>query len=593
VVSQENTQQRLLVVGCGSIGKRHIQNLLALNAGPIAAFDPRPDRQREVREELRVEVFDRLASGLDWQPSVVIVSTPTSHHLPAAIHAAKRNCNLFIEKPLSHSFRDITALVDIVEENRLVCFVACNTRFEPGIVKIRELLQHGAVGRVLSARAEAGQYLPDWHPWEDYRETYSARRSMGGGVILDAVHEVDYLRWLIGEVAELSCIADRIGSLAINTEDTALVNLRFASGALGHIHLDYLQRSYNRNCQIVGEKGTIRWDFSSGNVNWYSADDRDWHIIPRPSEWRTNDMYLDEMRHFLDCLEGKSHPMSDVHDGRRILEIAVAAKQSSRSKQMVTLKHPVHNIVAIIQARMGSSRLPGKTLADIAGKPLLTRVIERAFFVERLNQIIVATTTDSADDRVEQVARQNGAFVFRGDADDVLDRYYQAALLARADIIIRITADDPFKDPNLISQAIYLLLEDHTIDYVKVEPCPEGLEVEVLKFSALEKAWKEARLPSEREHVTPYIWKNPDKFKLHIIPGPKDSERLRLTLDYEQDLEFARQVYSRLERAGEDFSLQDVVELLKAQPELATINAGIQPYAGYAISVAREHEPKD
>src|SRR5262249_37351934 len=177
--------------------------------------------------------------------------------------------------------------------------------------------------------------------------------------------------------------------------------------------------------------------------------------------------------------------------------------------------------------------------------------------------------------------------------EDVLDRYYNAARAARADIIIRITADDPFKDPDLISRAVYLLLEDQAIDYVKTEPCPEGLEVEVFKFSTLERAWKEARLPSDSEHVTPYIWKDPDRFRIHAIPGPSGSEWLRLTLDYEQDLEFAREVYSRLERDGESFSLQDVVELLKAEPELATINSGIPSYVGYAISLEKDREFKN
>jgi spore coat polysaccharide biosynthesis protein SpsF (cytidylyltransferase family)/predicted dehydrogenase len=592
-VATKSSHQRFLVAGCGSIGKRHIKNLLALGAGEVLAFDVRADRRDEVRSEAVVAVFEDLEEALQAGPTVVVIAAPTSLHVPVALRAAERNCHLFIEKPLSHSMKEVDRLIEEAGRRKLVTFVACNTRFTPGLSKIRELLDQRVIGRVLSARAEAGHYLPDWHPWEDYRHTYSARRALGGGIILDAVHEFDYLRWLVGEVEAVSCFSGKVSDLEIDTEDIALTTLRFANGALGEVHLDYLQRTYNRNCQIIGEKGTIRWDFAGGEVCWYVSDEGQWHRFAPPDHWEINDMYLEEMGHFVDCLEGKSSPCCDIHDGRRILEIALAAKDSAQSGRAVSLPAPAKKVVAIIQARMGSSRLPGKTLADIAGRPLLTRVIERTCLTHRLDEVMVATTTAKEDDAIEDVARRSRASVFRGEAQDVLDRYYNAARASRADIIVRITADDPFKDPDLIGEGITQILSDSSIDYVKADPCPEGLEVEVFTFAALEKSWREAKLPSEREHVTPYIWKHPDRFHLKIIRGPKVDTSLRLTLDYEQDLQFAREVYARLYREGRVFSLQDLVELVKAEPHLAELNSGIQSYAGYVASLEKDREFRD
>ncbi len=253
---------------------------------------------------------------------------------------------------------------------------------------------------------------------------------------------------------------------------------------------------------------------------------------------------------------------------------------------------PTRPVVGIIQARMGSTRLPGKALADLAGAPFLARVIERMQHAETLDALVLATTTDPTDDPLVDLAEHLGVAVYRGSVEDVLDRFTQAARQAEAALIVRITADDPFKDPQVTDHAVRLwLAQPEALDYVSntLEPTyPEGLDIEVFTRAALERAWREARLPSEREHVTPYLWKHPDRFRILNFKHERDLSHLRWTVDYPEDLAFARAVYQRLYRPGEVFLMEDILRLLEAEPSLAQINTGIRRNEGYLKSLAED-----
>jgi predicted dehydrogenase len=325
--------ERFLVLGCGSIGKRHIRNLLELEAGHVLAFDPRPDR-REEAAELGAQSVATLDEGWAAAPQVVLVATPPSTHVPLAFEAADRGCNLFVEKPLAHSWDGVEELVGKVRGRGLVSLVGCNLRFHPGLRELRRLLDEGAIGRVLAFHVEFGQYLPDWHPWEDYRETYSARAALGGGVVLDAIHELDYATWLLGPVRAVFAFAGRLSSLEIDTEDLAAILLRFESEAIGEVHLDYVQRAYRRACRIVGEEGSLEWDFAAG-VRSYSAASGQWRSHPLAPEWEINTMYLDELGHLLRCLRCSEEPALDVEAAAAVLRVALAARVSAASGQIV------------------------------------------------------------------------------------------------------------------------------------------------------------------------------------------------------------------------------------------------------------------
>jgi spore coat polysaccharide biosynthesis protein SpsF len=241
------------------------------------------------------------------------------------------------------------------------------------------------------------------------------------------------------------------------------------------------------------------------------------------------------------------------------------------------------SVVAIIQARMGSTRLRGKSLVEIEGRPLLSHIIERVRESQKVDEIVVATTNGSDDLAIVRRANEEGVSIYRGSDEDVLDRFFRAAEMAAASTIVRITADDPFKDPAIIDLVVGALLIDPQLDYVSntIRPTfPEGLDVEAFTMAALETAWREARLPSEREHVTPYIWTHPERFHVRNIENSQDFSALRWTLDYEADLQFAREIYRRLYK-GKVFYMNDVLSLLRREPSLGKINEGIVRNAAY------------
>jgi spore coat polysaccharide biosynthesis protein SpsF len=248
------------------------------------------------------------------------------------------------------------------------------------------------------------------------------------------------------------------------------------------------------------------------------------------------------------------------------------------------------NVVAIIQARMRSTRLPGKSLAPIAGRPLLGHVLDRVRACECISRVMLATSEAPADQAILDFAQGEEVAAFAGSELDVLDRFFQAATQCSADIVVRITADDPFKDPVVIDAVVRRLLDSPGTDYASntLQPTfPEGLDVEAFTFAALEKAWREARLPSEREHVTPYMWKNPERFQLTNVAHSEDLSALRWTVDFPEDLEFARQVYMRLFK-GHVFGMREVLALLESEPGVRQVNEGHARNVGYLTSLAND-----
>jgi predicted dehydrogenase len=310
-----------------------MRNLIELGVDVIGV-DPDPARRAAVERALPVSTASCLEHALDDPATFAVIAAPTSLHAELAQEAADRGLALLIEKPLAHSWAGVPELISTIAERGLASLVACNLRFHPTLRRCRELLLDGAIGEPLAARIEFGYYLPAWHPTEDYRRNYSARSELGGGIVLDAIHELDYASWLLGEVREVACYARRVSSLNIETEDLAAILLD-----LGHviveIHLDYLQRAYSRTCQLIGSEGTIRWDYGTGEMRWYSAATESWHVEGLPPGWEPNLMYVAEMQHFVDCVAGLQTPALDAAGGAAVLRVAMAALQSAREGRFV------------------------------------------------------------------------------------------------------------------------------------------------------------------------------------------------------------------------------------------------------------------
>ena len=244
--------------------------------------------------------------------------------------------------------------------------------------------------------------------------------------------------------------------------------------------------------------------------------------------------------------------------------------------------------VALIQARMTSSRLPGKVLQDIAGKPMLLRVVNRVRQSQSIDFVAVITSTHESDDAIERCCKDNGVPCFRGNLDDVLDRYYQAARHFQAAVIVRITADCPLLDPIIVDKVVNAF-NCGSYDYASnVLECtyPDGLDTEVVRFETLEKAWREAGLKSEREHVTAYIHKHPELFRLYAAKHSEDLSSLRWTVDAPSDLEFVRAVYTSF--SDDHFGMEDVLRFIKDHPEIAALNTGQERNEGYMKSLKED-----
>ena len=237
-------------------------------------------------------------------------------------------------------------------------------------------------------------------------------------------------------------------------------------------------------------------------------------------------------------------------------------------------------VVAIIQARMGSSRLPGKVLREIEGQPMLYRVVVRARHAQTLGRVVVATTTEVGDDPVEVYCQQQGFPVFRGDPYDVLDRYYQAARTFQAETVVRLTADCPLLDPAEIDRTVRAF-QTAQVDFAanRLPPpwrrtTPIGMDTEVVTMAALTRAWQEAEAKYAREHVMPYFYEEPGRFKTLLVDHEPDWGELRLTVDTAEDLELIRKITAHF-GGGNDFGMDEVVAYLQHHPELGAINAGI------------------
>lgn len=328
---------KFLIAGFGSIGRRHFQNLVALGEKDILFY--RTNQSTLHDEDIdQYPVFSDLGAALSCKPDAVIVSNPTAMHLQVAIPAVEAGCHVLMEKPLSNSMERVEEFGAAVAQADVQFLMGFQFRYHPGLKTIETIIGQGKIGRILSARAHWGEYLPGWHPWEDYRRGYAADEKLGGGVVLTLCHPLDYLRWLLGEVQFVWAIVGKLGDLELQVEDCAEIGLQFENGAIGSLHLSYNQRPTVHYLELVGTEGTVRWENETGAVNLYQASNRVWEKIEIPGDFTRNDLFLSEMRHFISVLNGEEKPTCTLSDGVRSLELALAAKNSAQLGKMVRLR---------------------------------------------------------------------------------------------------------------------------------------------------------------------------------------------------------------------------------------------------------------
>ena len=329
---------RALVVGLGSIGRRHARNWAALGLGPV---DICRQSRRPQPEPLGIAAreFTDLDAALAERPDVVLVTNPTSLHVATACRAVRAGAHVLIEKPIGHELAGVADLLQEARQRHRQLMVGYNLRFHPGVVRLKELLRSDAgIGPILSARADVGEYLPDWHPWEDYRQSYAGRHDLGGGALLTFSHELDALCWLLGPPSRLTAIADHVSALDVDAEDVAEVLLQFPTGAIGSVHLDYVSRAPRRTLELIGERGTLRWDYHANRLQRYSADTRQWRVEEGDLGFERNQMYLAELAHFARCARGEiEQPLIDGAQGAAVLALALAARRSASDGRTIDL----------------------------------------------------------------------------------------------------------------------------------------------------------------------------------------------------------------------------------------------------------------
>jgi predicted dehydrogenase len=334
---------KFLIAGLGSIGRRHLRNLIAFGEQDIVLY--RSFRSTLPEEDIaNYPVETNLDAALSHNPDAVIVANPTALHFEIAIPAVRAESHILIEKPISHSLERVDELRLAARERNRHILVGYQFRFHPGLIQVKKWIQDGAIGTPLSFRAVYGEYLPEMHPWEDYRVSYSARRDLGGGVVLTLCHPFDIMRWILGEVSALWAFCDCLNNFDLEVEDTAEIGIRLENGILGSIHLNYNQRPADHHLEIIGSEGTLRWNNRDGKATIYRAthnsknavDDK-WEIYNPPAGFNRNDMFLEEMRHFLSVLRGEAVPACTLDDGQRALEIALAVHSSARNRQLVRM----------------------------------------------------------------------------------------------------------------------------------------------------------------------------------------------------------------------------------------------------------------
>ncbi len=328
---------KFLIAGLGSIGRRHFRNLRALGENDIVLL--RSHKATLSDDELAgypVET-DMLVALKKHKPDAVIVANPTALHLDVAIPAAEAGCHVLLEKPISGSLDRVDQLDAVAKHSGSRILVGFQFRFHPTLKKASELIWSGELGKVLTFHAHWGEYMPNWHPWEDYRRTYAARDDLGGGVIRTLTHPLDYARWLAGEVTEVRALSGHVSPLEMDVEDVAEIGLRFASGAIGGVHINYVQRPPVHQLEIIGTQGTLRWDNADGVLHLYRMPQPfgEWSANPLapvveqfapPEGFERNVMFVEQMKHFISVADGDVKPVCTLHDGIRALEMAIEAR---------------------------------------------------------------------------------------------------------------------------------------------------------------------------------------------------------------------------------------------------------------------------
>lgn len=327
---------KFLIVGLGSMGKRRIRNLQYLRAGDIIGFDLQEDRTKEATEKYKIRTLGNFEEAMDENPDALIICTPPDLHVKYALIAATNNKHFFVEASVVDEGMD--ELIALCKGKKIVAAPSCTMRFHPSVRKIRELVNSGVIGKPLAFTYHSGQYLPDWHPWEDYRKFYVAKKETGAAREIVSF-ELVWLTWMFGNIDAISCFKGKLSKLDVDIDDAYQIIIKFKSGVFGHMLIDVISRVPDRSCKIFGEEGVTLWDWGVG-AKVYTAKDKCWTNYPEKggiavegyTEKIKEEPYIEEMDRFIRAIKKEEKYPYTLEEDKTILDLLYAAEKSSDDK---------------------------------------------------------------------------------------------------------------------------------------------------------------------------------------------------------------------------------------------------------------------
>ena len=326
---------KILVLGLGSIGKRHTKNLISITRDPIYVYDKEINAydfiEKDDNGQIHVVTDDDIKKGTF---DAAIIATPNSTHADYLIELSKKTKALFVEKPIASSLNGIEDVLKKLDENGNTLMVGCNMRFHPGAIAVKKIIDEKQVGKLVFVHSEYGYYLPYQRPGVDYKKIYAASEEEGG-IILDTIHEINLLRWFAGEINEYDCWGYHTGTLEISGYEMVFSRMKFEKGAIGEVRVDYLQKVRRKFYELVFEKGTILWEGTGKNpecckVKLYNESDEKWTILYENSDYDLNQMYVDELQAFIECAKSNSKTENSGWEGYKDLQVAIGLKEKAK-----------------------------------------------------------------------------------------------------------------------------------------------------------------------------------------------------------------------------------------------------------------------
>ena len=331
---------KYLFCGLGSIGRRHLDNLISLGEKNIIAY-----RRKDLQIDdvsIKIPIFTDINKAIVQKPDVAFITNPSAFHMQLALKLAKSGCHLFIEKPLSINLQGSEELLEISRERKLAIFIGFMMRYHPAVRQIKEWISHDLIGFPISVRMSCGEYLPLWHPHEDYRKSYAGNAKLGGGPIFTLCHEIDILSWLFGQPISLFALSSRKSSLEITTEHAVEILMQFKDKLVAEIHLDYLQNPAERKWSIIGNEGKIEFDYYSNILELHSYKNKRKIVTKKTiiynDRFRRNDMFKLELKSFIDSIRMNKKTEISLQDGIDNLKILLSIHKSIKEKRLVKIE---------------------------------------------------------------------------------------------------------------------------------------------------------------------------------------------------------------------------------------------------------------